>query len=58
MYSPPGFQFLSRISIARGAIPGNLARSWRLWESVREEKNIKDEFTIGPRSLGLLRTVL
>jgi hypothetical protein len=36
--------------MALGAILGNLARSWRLFEWVRSEKNIKEELTIGPRS--------
>jgi len=36
--------------MALGAILGNLARSWRLLESVRSEKNIREELTIGPRS--------
>jgi len=36
--------------MALGAIPGNLASSCRLLESCRNEKNINDELTIGPRS--------
>jgi hypothetical protein len=49
MHSPPLLQFLSRISKARGAIPGAFASSLRLSECGRVEKNIREELTKGPR---------
>jgi len=46
--SPPCLQFLSKISNARGSIPGAEAKSLRLSGYGRVEKNMSNELTKGP----------